>query len=156
MTRRLWTGVLLAAVAVLLALGLTLPVIRVERFVFFSREASLLGIVWSLFESREFLLGGIIGLFSVVFPVAKLGLLLSLWRSAGRDAVSRVLFRRLEMFGRWSMLDVLVAALLVFAIKSTGLAAAASEPGLYCFAAAGLLSMAATRAIERLHGVRRD
>ncbi len=156
MMQRWRTGVLLLAIAVLLAFGLTLPVIRVDRFVFFSREASLVGIVWSLFDGREFLLGGIVGLFSVVFPVAKLGLLLFLWRADGAGSLSGTLLRHLEVLGRWSMLDVLVVALVVFAIKSTGLAAAASEPGLYCFTAAGLLSMLATQAIERQHDARGD
>ncbi len=152
MRRRHWTGLLLLAIAVLLGLGVTLPVIRVDRFVFFSREASLVGIVWSLFESREFLLAAIVGVFSILVPAAKLGLLLFLWRGNGGGAVPEALFRYLELLGRWSMLDVLVVALLVFAIKSTGLAAAASEPGLYCFAAAGVLSMVATRAIRRQQG----
>lgn len=45
--------------------------------------------------------------------------------------------------GKWSMMDVLVVALLVLTAKSSGLANAASAPGVYCFAGAVLLSMIA-------------
>jgi hypothetical protein len=50
--------------------------------------------------------------------------------------------------GKWSMLDVLVLALLIFYAKATNLADATSMPGIYLFAAAVILTMIATAIIE--------
>ncbi|MGO9986088.1 MAG: paraquat-inducible protein A, partial [Rhodomicrobium sp.] len=58
-------------------------------------------------------------------------------------------FKRIEWLGKWSMLDVLVLALLVFYAKSTGLADAVALPGVYFFAASVILTMIAYALIDR-------
>ena len=132
--------VLLLAGGLLLA-GLILPVIRVERFVFFSAETSLLGLTWQLLSGDDVFLGLVTGLFSVLFPVLKWGLLCFLWirRHSGRRKAHIV--RMIARLGRWSMLDVLILALLVFSVKASGLGTALTQPGLYCFVGAILLTL---------------
>ena len=54
----------------------------------------------------------------------------------------------MSWLGKWSMLDVLVLALLIFYAKSTGIADAVSMPGIYMFAAAVVLTMLAYGIVE--------
>ena len=89
-------------------------------------------------------LGGTVLLFSIIFPGLKLLYLLmvsTLPASEIQRQGRRI--RALEWLGKWSMHDVLVLALTIFYVKSTGLADATSLPGLYFFAAAVLLTMIA-------------
>lgn len=125
----------------LLVAGLVLPVIQVKRFIFFSSETSLLGLTWQLLSGDDIFLGLVTGLFSVLFPILKWVLLCVLWiKHKGGHGAEHIL-KLLEWLGRWSMLDVLILALLVFSVKASGLGTAMTQPGLYCFAAAVLLSM---------------
>src|SRR5690606_10766469 len=81
-------------------------------------------------------------LFSVVFPAAKLVLAAYVWRTcAVADRRLATSLAALDWIGRWSMLDVLVIALLSISIKSSGVADARAQPGLYLFAGSILLSM---------------
>ena len=50
-------------------------------------------------------------------------------------------FRRIGWLGKWSMLDVLILALLVFYAKATQFADAVTLPGVYFFAASVFLTM---------------
>jgi paraquat-inducible protein A len=134
---------LLLASAGLLAAGLSLPVISVSRFFFFTQDSSILGAIAGLFEDGEYLLGATVGVFSVVFPVLKIGVADFVWRARHVDHASAGTgLRTLELLGKWSMLDVLVLALLVFSAKASGLADASSQPGLYLFFGAVITSMA--------------
>lgn len=142
-------GWLLAVAAVLLALGVSLPILRVDRLIFFSRDASLVGIAWDLAVGGELLLGLVVALFSILFPAAKIVFLAQIAARRGSGLLHRHV-RLVEAAGRWSMMDVLVVALLVFSIKASGLADATAQPGLYCFVGAVLATMAAA------HGLARD
>ncbi|WP_150002509.1 paraquat-inducible protein A [Iodidimonas gelatinilytica] len=135
------TGAILALAALLFACGYVLPVLYVKKFLFFSSESSLLGVSWGLLQDREFLLGGVLIVFTILFPITKLCLLAVIWwRPTAR---TNHLLQLLARLGRWSMLDVLVLALFVFSVKSSGLGTAFSQPGLYCFAGAVILTMIA-------------
>ncbi len=138
---------------VCLMLGLTLPSLQFKRFFFLSEEHSLLSVVIALLQEGEYFLGIVLGAFSVVFPGLKLLVLARLaigeatgWNGWGRAA------RFAGVFGRWSMLDVVLIALVVFAIKRSGLADAAALPGIWFFAASAALSIVAARMLERRGG----
>lgn len=144
--RRSWSVPLLAAAALaFLAAGVTLPLLTVSRLWVFEDEVSILAAIAGLWEGGELFLAVALLLFSIVFPAAKLAGVMTLWAAVrpGRRAFARGL-AVVEGLGRWSMMDVLVVALLIFSLKASGLASATSQPGLYCFAAAVVLSMAAT------------
>lgn len=142
-------GLLIIAATVCLVLGLTLPIIRLTRFYIWTDVHSLVSIVRELYLADEMILATIVCLFSIVFPFLKLFYLLALFSirhvEPGRSA--RWL-KRLSWLGKWSMLDVLVLALVVFYAKATNLADAMSMPGIYLFAAAVVLTMIATAMIE--------
>ena len=62
------------------------------------------------------------------------------FRAAMRD---EGLPRWAGMISKWSMMDVLLVALIIFGAKTSGLASAISQPGIWCYAlSAGLLAIA--------------
>jgi paraquat-inducible protein A len=142
-------GVVLAAI-VCLILGLTLPSLQFRRFFLISEEHSLFSVVTALLQEREYFLGFVLGAFSVVFPGLKLIVLfrLAIGRATGWNGWHRAA-RFAGVFGRWSMLDVVLIALVVFAIKRSGLADAAALPGIWFFAASAALSILAAWLLER-------
>ncbi len=147
--RTIITAVLVVAAAVCLVLGLTQPVVKLTYFYFWSETYSLVAIVEHLFEQREFFLCGVIFLFSIAFPMLKLVYLLAAFilRPAGTSAYGRF-HARASWLGKWSMLDVLVLALVVFYAKSTRLSDAIALPGVYLFTASVVLTMLAYGMIE--------
>lgn len=142
-------ALLLAALGLLLV-GLTWPVLSLEKFYFFENTVSLWSALLQLIAEREWGLVAILGLFSVVFPIFKLVWLFALWNleSASSTAHRRHLYW-LAVFARWSMLDVFVVALLVVSVKLGALAEARVEAGIYAFAASVLLTMALSTWVGR-------
>jgi paraquat-inducible protein A len=128
-------------------LGVTLPLIEVERLFVFTDEPSLVGIVAGLWQEDDILLSIIIALFSLVFPAAKLGLL-HVGAYAEHDARPLIpsWFRALS---NWSMLDVVLVALVVFAAKTSGVATAFTRPGLWFFAGSVVLTAVASALLKR-------
>lgn len=142
-------GLLIIAATVCLVLGLTLPIIRLTRFYVWTDVHSLVSVVRELYLANEVILASVVLIFSIVFPFLKLLYLLALYsvRHVRPDQSAKWL-KRLSWLGKWSMLDVLVLALVVFYAKATNLADATSMPGIFLFAAAVILTMIATAMIE--------
>jgi paraquat-inducible protein A len=142
-------GLLIVAATTCLVLGLTLPIVRLTRFYVWTDVHSLISIVTELYNAHEFLLAVVICLFSVVFPFVKLLYLLALYSARNWNPARQGRFlKRMGWLGKWSMLDVLVLALVIFYAKSTRLADAVSMPGIYLFAAAVVLTMLAYAIVE--------
>ena len=142
-------GILIVAATVCLVLGLTLPIVKLTRFYMWTDVHSMISILESLYDAHEVFLAVVICLFSVVFPFIKLLYLLGLYSARHIDPHKRSqLLKRMAWLGKWSMLDVLVLALVIFYAKSTRLADAVSMPGIYMFAAAVLLTMLAYGLVE--------
>ena len=143
-------GLMIVAATVCLVLGLTLPIMRLTRFYIWTDVHSLVSVVRELYVSGEIFLAAIICIFSVIFPFFKLLYLLALYSirqvHPGRPGG---FLNRMAWLGKWSMLDVLVLALLIFYAKATNLADATSMPGIYMFAAAVILTMIANSMIEQ-------
>lgn len=143
---RLTIPLMLFAASLCLALGLVLPLIRLDRLYFFTQEPSLLEIVQGLWTDGELLLALLVGLFSIGFPVLKLGMLHVLSNGATHERPAIPAW--LKTLSNWSMLDVLLVALVIFAAKTSGLAAAITQPGLWFFAASAVLTAVAS-ALEK-------
>jgi paraquat-inducible protein A len=137
----------LFAATLSLGLGLVLPLIRIDRLLFFTDEPSLIAIVSGLWMEEEALLALIVALFSIVFPCLKLGLL-HIAAYGGHDAHNRVP-SWLRALSNWSMLDVVLVALVIFAAKTSGLATALTQSGLWFFAASAVLTAAASALLKR-------
>ncbi|MBN8913851.1 MAG: paraquat-inducible protein A [Rhizobiales bacterium] len=138
--RRFLLSLAIIGAAVCLALGISLPIIRLTKYVFWTTEHSLLSTVEVLIRDGQTFLGGTVLIFSIVLPILKLLYLLllstlpaaELTRQHGR-------LKALEWLGKWSMHDVLVLALTIFFIKAQGVYDAASLSGVYYFTAAVVL-----------------
>ncbi len=142
--RRFLLSLAITGASVCLALGITLPIIKLTKYVFWSIEHSLLSTVQVLIRDGQIFLGVTVLVFSIVFPVVKL-LYLLLCSTLPQDDLVRMRpqLRALEWLGKWSMHDVLVLALTIFFIKSQGLYDAASLLGVYFFTAGVLLMILA-------------
>ena len=133
---------LLVAAAVLLVYGLQAPILTLEKFYFFTNTVSLLSALQQLADEAEWGLFVLIGVFSVVFPILKLLILLLIWNfDPSRGDRHRRHLYWLSVYGKWSMLDVFVVALLVVSVKLGVMAEARVEIGIYAFAASVILTM---------------
>ena len=151
------SGLLLAAAAFCLALGITLPLLEMERLFVLTDRPSLIDVVTGLWRSGDPLLAAIIALASIVFPVAKIGVLhVTLAMSPPADDTQAPWSRRVNaavgFFTTWSRLDVMLVARAIFAARTTGLATAISQPGLWFFAASALSSALAAFFIQQGKG----
>ena len=144
-------GLMIVGAAVCLVLGLTLPIMRLTRFYIWTDVHSLVSIVRELYVSGEIFLASIICIFSVIFPFFKLLYLLALYsvRQVHPGGGPSRWLKRISWLGKWSMLDVLVLALVIFYAKATNLADATSMPGIYLFAVAVILTMIANSMVEQ-------
>jgi len=130
-------------------LGWTLPAIYTDKLVS-SHAHSILGGIRQLLEGEHVILGIIIFAFSVLFPAAKIALLFLVWTRKLDDGEHKVYW--LGALGKWSMLDVYVVAIFAGAVRLGILAEFEAEPGIYVFAASVLMTMIATKVVERARG----
>jgi paraquat-inducible protein A len=138
--RRFLLSMAIIGASVCLALGISLPIIKLTKYVFWSTEHSLISTVFVLLQDHQYFLGLTVLIFSIVLPILKLLylLLMSTLPTAELVRQNRRL-KTLEWLGKWSMHDVLVLALTIFFIKSQGVYDAASLNGVYFFTAAVVL-----------------
>ena len=119
---------LLMTAAISFGLGIVLPLVRFEKLYFFTDTPSLLGIVGGLWKDGSLALALIVAIFSILFPLIKMAM-------AFRVAVNGgALPKWANLLSKWSMMDVLLVALVVFAAKTSGLATAISQPGIWFYA----------------------
>ena len=138
-------GFLIPIAAFSFALGLTLPLLSMERLYFLEDTPSLLQVVSGLYGDGEISIAGLVFVFSVLLPALKILVLgiSALHRSSGRW------LRALSYLGKWSMMDVMLVALVIFAAKTSGLASAQVLPGLWFYAGATLSTAIAAFMVRR-------
>ncbi|MCB1465152.1 MAG: paraquat-inducible protein A [Nitratireductor sp.] len=125
---------LLLLASISFGLGISLPLIRLEKLYFFTETPSLIGVVSGLWTQGDMALAGLVAAFSLIFPVVKMATVYEAAFGSGRfPAWAGVL-------SKWSMMDVLLVAILIFAAKTSGLASAVSQPGIWFYAASTLLT----------------
>ena len=117
------------------------------------REVSILGGILTLIGGEDLFIGCMLLLFTIVFPLVKLGVL---W-CAVRDLRDRVHaphhIALVEKLGKFSMLDVLVLALLVIAVKQLpGGTEVTLEFGVLAFASSVIISLLLPPLIRRAYG----
>jgi paraquat-inducible protein A len=139
------TAAFASAALVLYPLGILLPVVELQRLGHV-HQTSILGGISDLFSVGHWFLALVVFVCSVVIPVCKLAGLLVLANerfpvsTRSRDAV----WRFLEITGRWGMLDVLLVAGLVAAVKLGDLVTIEPGPGVYAFGGTVVLSLLAS------------
>lgn len=143
--------VLLTSAFLLFAFGIFFPFFTVTKFWVFHDAISVVRGLITLFQEGEYFLFGVLTLFTVVFPLGKLGLLAVIWMERAHDlARLRRLNHRVATIGKWSMLDVFVVAILIVAMKSASVADIHVSFGLYLFTFSVICTQTAAVWIERL------
>lgn len=137
--------------ASLLAVGLIAPVITLNKFVLIENTFSIVSGVIQLLEDGQVLLFLVITAFSIVLPILKLMILYELVSSYQSMYFSvRKQLHWMHLYGKWSMLDVFVVAVLVATVKLDAIANVEMRYGLYAFAASVILTMLITSRIVNL------
>ena len=139
---------LIATALALLVAGAVTPLLTTERFYFFSNTFSLASGLSQLVDNRQFALAGVIILFTFCVPVVKA---VVIWRAASGHASNRALIALADRFGKWSMLEVFITALLITALKLGPVVDATLHYGAYLLAASVLLSGLASQLLPHEH-----
>ena len=127
-----------------LGCGIFLPLLTVSKLVLIQNTFSIYSGVQELYDNDQYFLFLVIGVFSLVFPIAKLTFL-GAWLINPYSEKLRFLLRFVHAIGKWSMLDVFVVAVLVVAVKLAGLASVQMREGLYFFTVSVVLTMMLTQ-----------
>lgn len=132
------------AALILYPVALTLPIMEIERFGH-AHETTILGGVTELIAAGDLIVGIVVLFCSVVAPIGKLLAIFVL--CAGPASLSK---RRLgsmhnlvAFLGRWGMVDVLLVAVLVAAVKLGDWAEVHAGSGVLVFCAVVILSLLA-------------
>ncbi len=133
-------------------LGVSLPIATVEKFIFFENEFSLVGSIIELAgepSGQNVLLLLIIGIFTFVFPIAKLATMFLQIKHYGKNWQNKMT-RLVETVGHFSMLDVFIIALMVLLLKVRVLVDVIIHSGFYWFFVSIVLSIVLSFAIKQL------
>ena len=106
---------------VLLTLGVTLPIARIDEFWFFTSEFSIFSISKNLITNNEFLLGIIVIVFGLIFPIMKIIL-----RHTNLEIIQNFNLHK------FSMVDIFLISFLVFAGKLSKFFEIEILLGFYC------------------------
>ncbi len=143
-SRRYFITLVTFGAVVALVLGVTQPVMKLTHLSVWSNEHSILSVTQALYSNKQFFLATIIFVFSVVFPGVKILYLLTVVLLPPLIPQHRIrFFRSMDWLGRWSMMDVMILALMVFYMSGSAISEAATLPGIYFFAVSVFLTMVA-------------
>jgi paraquat-inducible protein A len=120
-----------------------------QKFYLFENEVSLLSGLRQLVEQGRWLLVLIIGGFSLLLPLLKLLLLWRLLQSWTLAPAWQRWLHWVHHYGKWSMLDVFVVAILVMSVKLGPLATTELHYGLYLFSTSVVMMMIASNIVYR-------
>ena len=134
-----------------LVIGITTPILNLVAFkeipvlgtvIFKYDSKSIIGVIIKLFESKNIFVGILILLFSVITPVIKSALSLTVYTAVNIN-IRRKSLNIIKLIGKWSMTDVFVVALLLafFSMSMDKTTDAWLSHGLYFFSAYVILSM---------------
>ncbi len=139
---------LLTVAGILLTIGLIAPIITFKKFIFIQNTFSILTACWNLLKQGQIFLFAVIALFSIILPIFKLAFLfqLTLTKKTANTG-TRKLLQLIHRFGKWSMLDVFVIAILVVVLKLGAIGDVEKHIGLYAYAGAAILIMYLTNKI---------
>ena len=121
-----------------------LPILRIEQLGH-SHQSSILSGTIELFQHGAWLVGGVVFLFSILFPLVKIVLLLELsyFELLHREHKAFTL-RMMEHLGKWSMMDVMLLAFLVMLVKLGDMVEFHLGPAVIAFVMCVAMSMLAS------------
>lgn len=143
------TAAVATAALILYPLAISLPMLEIEKFGHQNRSSIVEGII-SLLSQGHLLIGIVVLLCSIIFPLGKLLALLTL--SMGGIGLGRhhqaLAYRVVEWTGRWGMLDVLLVSILIAAVKLGDLVEVRAGPAAFAFTICVVLSLIATACFD--------
>lgn len=142
--------VLIGLTLLSLVLGLFAPMLTIEKFIVVENTFSVVSGIIELLEEGQWLLFVLLAAFSIGLPLLKLFVLYRLVASTATAAHYQRHLARMHDYGKWSMLDVFVVAVLVVALKLGYIFDVQVHIGLYAFAVAILLTMYITARVIKL------
>ena len=135
------TAAAAVAAMVLLPAAVLLPILEIEKLGHHHRSSILGGIV-DLYQTGSVLIATVILLFSLVLPSLKILALIELsWLCSMQQRHRAWTYRWMEQIGKWSMMDVMLLALLVMMIKLSGVVQFHFGPALVAFILCVSMSM---------------
>lgn len=121
------------------------------KFVLLENTFSVLSGALGLLKEEQYFLFVLITGFSILLPLLKMAVLYRLLSTKqGTSAHLDRYLHWMHLFGKWSMLDVFVVAVLVVAVKLGAIASVEMRLGLYAFTAAVVLTMYITSRVVSL------
>jgi paraquat-inducible protein A len=124
--------------------AILLPILQIERLGQRSTSSLLAGTI-DLIRHGSLFVGIVVLLFSIVFPLAKIVMLLELsWLSMLHRRHKALTYRLMELAGKWSMMDVLLLAFLVMLVKLGTLVNFHIGPAVIAFVLCVTMSMLAS------------
>lgn len=146
------TTALLAAAAILYIPANVLPVMITGSLFGQESDTILSGVIY-LWDSGSWPLAMLIFFASITVPLCKLialtALLVSVKRRSTWHPTQRTrLYRVVEFIGRWSMVDIYVAGILVALVQFKALATIRPGPGAIAFGAVVVLTMLASKSFD--------
>lgn len=110
-----------------------LPILTIEQLGQ-RHVTSLLTGCLDLIREGHFFVGFVVILFSIIFPLVKIiGLLELCWFGLLQRKHQALMYQVMEITARWSMLDVLLLALLVMVVKLGGIVEFHIGPAVFAF-----------------------
>jgi paraquat-inducible protein A len=144
------TAAIALAAIVLYPVAVSQPMLQITQFGH-STETSILKGVATLLSGSQWLVGIVVLLCSIVFPVGKLVALLALTTGALNPLAAKhraFVYRLVEFTGRWGMLDVLLVAVLVAALKLGNMMDVQPGPAAAAFTLCVALSLVASATFD--------
>jgi paraquat-inducible protein A len=128
--------------------AILLPILKIEQLGF-SHQSSILSGTVELFRHGNYFVGGIVFLFSIVFPLTKIVLLLELsWLEMLHRKHKALTLRLMEHLGKWSMMDVMLLAFLVMLVKLGEMVEFHFGPAIVAFTLCVAMSMVASLSFD--------
>ena len=124
--------------------AILMPILRIEQLGL-SHQSSILGGTIELFRHGNWFVGAVVLLFSVIFPLTKIVLLIELsWLELLHRKQKAFTLRMMEHLGKWSMMDVMLLAFLVMLVKLGDMVEFHFGPAIVAFTLCVAMSMLAS------------
>ena len=128
--------------------AISLPMLEIEKLGH-HHSSSLLSGIWELLGHGSYFVGLVVLVFSVVFPLTKIVMMLELSLLGLFHQRHRALtYRVMEHAGKWSMMDVLLLAFMVMLVKLGSLVTFHLGPAVFAFVGCVTMSMLASLSFD--------
>ena len=124
--------------------AILLPILHIEKFGNHHESSLLIGTI-ELLQEGDWFVGSVVLLFSVIFPLIKIVLLLELsLLGLLKHHHKAFTYRIMEQVGKWSMMDVMLLAFMVMLVKLGSLVQFSFGPAVWAFVFCVAMSMLAS------------